>query len=163
MLALTAGSCAYGTSTALLASHLKTVAIPVFENTTTEFTLERDITDAVVKRFVADNHQRGVDERKADAVIRGKLTYYKNSVFGIIAGSSSAAQAEEYRVTIGVSVVFKDLVKNREIWSDEEILKTANYYIRDVPGDSARTEQDGRKQAIDKIANEILSRSVESW
>jgi len=160
---LAVGSCAYSTSTALLASHIKSVAIPIFENATTEYNLERELTDAVVQRFVADNHLRVVDERSANAVIRGKVTFYKNSVFGIVAGSSSAAQAEEYRVTIGVSVVFKDLVKNREVWTDEDILKTANYYIRDVPGDSARTERDGRKQAIQKIADEILSRTIESW
>jgi hypothetical protein len=32
-----------------------------------------------------------------------------------------------------------------------------------VPGDSARTELDGRKEAITKIADEILTRSVEGW
>ena len=154
------GSCGYSTSTALLASHLKTVAIPVFENETTEYALEQEVTDAVIRRFVADNHLRVVDERSANAVIRGKITSYKNSVFGI---SSDVSRAQEYRVTIGVSVVFKDLVKNRELWTDEAMIKTANYYVQDVPGDSARTELDGRKLAIDKIADEILSRTIESW
>jgi hypothetical protein len=158
VLTLSAGSCAYGTSTALLPSHLKTVAIPVFENATTEYALARDISDAVIRRFVADNHLRVVDERSADSVIRGKVTHYQNSVFGI----SPVSRAQEYRVSIGVSVVFKDLAKNREIWSDE-LVKTANYYVADVPGDSARTEVDGRKQAIAKIADEVLSRSIESW
>jgi len=160
---LAAGSCAYSTSSTVLSSHLKTIAVPVFENTTTEYTLEQQVTDAVIKRFVADNHLRVVDERSADAVLHGKVTSYKNSVFGIVAGTTSSARAQEYRVTIGVSVVFKDQVKNREIWSDENLLKTANYYVQDVPGDSARTELDGRKSAIAKIADEILSRSIESW
>ena len=60
-------------------------------------------------------------------------------------------------------MVFKDQVKNREIWSEPEIVKSANYYVQSVPGESARTELDGRKQAIAKIADEILSRSVETW
>ena len=81
-------------------------------------------------------------------------------MFGI---STDAALAQEYRVTIGVSVVFKDQVKNREIWSDEALQKSANYYVQAVPGDSAHTEQDGRRDAITKIADEILSRTVESW
>jgi outer membrane lipopolysaccharide assembly protein LptE/RlpB len=157
-LLLAVGSCAYSTSTALLPPHLKTIAIPVFENQTTEYSLDREITDAVIRRFVDDNHLRIVDERSANAVIRGKLTDYKNSVFGI----SPISRAQEYRVTITVSVVFKDLVKNREIWTDT-LIKTANYYVQSVPGDSARTELDGRKQAISKIADEILSRSIESW
>ena len=60
LLAALAGSCAYGTSTALLTPHLKTVAIPVFENVTTEYALPQEVTDAVIARFVQDNHLRVV-------------------------------------------------------------------------------------------------------
>ena len=132
--------CGYSTSPALLPTHLKTVAIPVFENETSEYTLEQDITNAVVQRFVADNHLKVVDERVAQAVIKGKIKTYRNSVFGISAGTT---RAEEYRVAITVSVTFKDLVKNRELWSDENMEKTANYYVTDVPGQPAKTELDG--------------------
>ncbi len=156
---LLAGGCGYTASPALLPSHLKSVAIPVFENETGEYTLEQDVTAAVVKRFVDDNHLRVVDEKSADCIVRGKVTDYRNTVFGI----SNADLAQEYRVTIGVAVVFKDQVKNREIWHDDAIVKTANYYVQNVPGQTAKTELDGRKEAIDKIADEILSRSVENW
>ncbi len=155
---LALSSCGYTTSPALLPTHLKAVAVPVFENGTTEYTLEQDITNAIVARFVRDNHLRVVNEKSANCVVRGKVTQYKNAVFGF----STAAQAQEYRVTIAVQVTFKDLVKNREVWTDE-IVRTANYYVQSVPGDSARTELDGRKAAIDKIADEVLSRSVEGW
>ena len=135
------------------------MAIPAFENETSEYTLDQDITTAVIERFVKDNHLRIVDERSANAVIRGRLTGYKNAVFGF----SAADRAQEYRVTISCAVVFKDLVKNRELWSEPNLVKTANYFVVDVPGDSARTELDGRKEAITKIADEILARSVEGW
>ena len=150
--------CGYTASPALLPSHLKSIAIPLFENETSEYTLEQDITDAAVKVFVTDNHLRIVDEKTADCVVKGKVTQYRNTVFGI----SNAELAQEYRVTIAVNVVFKDQVKNREIWHDD-IVKTANYYVQAVPGQQAKTELDGRKEAIQKIADEILSRSVESW
>ncbi len=155
---LVSGSCGYTASPALLPSHLKTVAVPVFENGTTEYTLEQDITNAVIQRFVRDNHLRVVDEKSANCVVRGKVTQYKNAVFGF----TNSAQAQEYRVTIAVQVTFKDLVKNREMWSDE-IVRTANYFVTDVPGQAAKTELDGRKEAVDKIADEVLSRSVEGW
>ena len=155
------GSCGYSTSPALLPSHLKSIAIPVFENETSEYTLEQEITDLVIQRFVADNHLKVVDERAAQCTIKGRIIEYRNSVFGISAGTT--ARAEEYRVTITVSIVFKDLVKNRELWSDPALQKTANYYVTDVPGQTARTELDGRKEAISKIADEILSRTVQGW
>src|SRR4029079_17688005 len=122
---LGAGSCAYTTNTALLPSHIKTIAIPVFENGTTEYTLEQDVTNAVIDRFVKDNHLRVVDEKSANAVVHGKITAYKNSVFGF----SSTTRAQYYRVTISCEVVFKDQVKNREIWNEPNLVKTANYYV----------------------------------
>lgn len=112
----------------------------------------------MVQRFVRDNHLKVVDEKSANCVVRGKITQYKNAVFGL----TDASTAQQYRVTVAVSVVFKDLVKNRELWTDE-IVRTANYYVQDVPGQTARTEADGRKEAITKIADEILTRSVEGW
>ena len=140
-------------------SHLKTIAIPVFENGTTEYNLEQELTAAVIQRFVSDNHVKIVGERDANAVLRGRITDYKNSVFGFATGN----HAQEYRVSITVAVVFKELVKNREIWNDQTLVRTANYYVESVPGDTAKTELDGRKNAIAKIADEILSRSVEGW
>ena len=160
LLAVLAGSCAYSTSTALLPPHLRTVAIPVFENATSEYLLPQEITDAVIARFVQDNHLRVVPERTATAVVRGKVVGYRNAVFGF----SDQTRAQEYRVAVTVSVVFKDLVKNREIWSDPGLTKTANYYVTPVPGDTtAHTELEGRQAAILKIADEIIARSVQGW
>lgn len=151
--------CAYSAGGNLLPSHIRTVAIPVFENATTEYTIEKDITDAVIARFISDNHLKVVDERVANSVIRGKVTGYRNAVFGFTGGNI----ATEYRVTITVAVTFKDLVKNREVWDDGELTKYSNYYVQSVPGQVARTELDGRKDAIAKIADEILTRTVEGW
>ena len=64
---------------------------------------------------------------------------------------------------IAVSVVLKDQVKNRELWSEAHLIKTSNYFVVDVPGQPARTELDGRQDAISKIAEEILARTVEGW
>jgi len=154
---LSAG-CGYTASPALLPQHLKTVAIPVFENATPEVRLEEELTNAVILKFVQDNHLKVVDEKTANAVVRGRVTQYKNSVFGFTQSGSS----NEFRVTLAVEVTFKDLVKNRELWSGE-IVKTANYYVVDVPGQQAQSELDGRREAVSKIADEILSRSVEGW
>jgi hypothetical protein len=153
-----AAGCGYTASPALLPTHLKTVAIPVFENGTPEVRLEEEITNAVILKFVQDNHLKVVDEKTANSVIRGKVTQYKNSVFGFTQNNSS----NEFRVTVAVEVTFKDLVKNREMWSGE-IVKSANYYVVDVPGQKAQTEIDGRQEAISKIADEVFSRSVEGW
>lgn len=159
-LALLAAGCGYSASPALLPQHLKSVAIPVFENGTPQANLEQQLTDEVVQRFVRDNHLRIVDEKSANSVIRGKITAYKNSPYGF---SSNSTTANAFRVTINVTVTFKDMVKNREMWSDN-LVKSAIWYVGEVPGQSAaRNEEEGRKEAILKLADEVLSRSVEGW
>jgi outer membrane lipopolysaccharide assembly protein LptE/RlpB len=152
-------SCGYTTSSASIPPHLKTLAIPVFENGTTEPGLEQTITTEVVARFVADNHFKIVDERQADAILRGRVTSYKNTVFGF----SVQTQSQEYQAAVGVSVVMKDVVRNRELWHADNLIKTANYYVVDVPGQPAKTELEGRQDAIKKIADEIVARTVQGW
>jgi len=156
--AVVLSGCGYTASPALLPPHLKTVAIPVFENATPQAQLEQELTDAVIQAFVRDNHLKIVDEKSANAVVRGRVTQYRNAVFGF----SSAAQATEYRVTVGLQVTFKDLVKNREMWNDE-IVKSVVHSVVPTPGQDAKTEVDGRRDAVLKVADEVLSRSVEGW
>jgi hypothetical protein len=156
---LGSAGCAYTTSTAALPPHVKTIAIPTFTNQTTQYAIEQSLTQAVIDRFVNDNHLKVVDEKSADYVVRGTLKDYRNVVFGF----NTTENASEYRVTIVVSVTVKDAVKNREVWSDDALSRYANYYVVPVPGSPAKTEFDGRADAISKIADEILARTVQSW
>jgi hypothetical protein len=107
---------------------------------------------------VRDNHLRVVPQRQAQSVIQGTVVEYRNEVFGYTAGE----QAQEYRVGIRVEVRFKDLVKNKEIWSDV-IIKVSNYSTVPVGGKAAQTEADGRKDVVSKVADEVLSRTVSRW
>lgn len=154
-----AGCGVYGTRPGSLPSHIRTISIPTFENLTTQAGLDDEITRAVVDRFVADNNLRVVGEPEADAVLSGAVTRYENAVFGF----TGNVQAEEYRVSITISCRLFDKEKNREIWQDEQLTKTANYYVVEVPGQPAQTEVDGRQEAVQKISDEIFSRTVDVW
>ena len=153
----TAGGCAYTVSTGI-PSHIKSVAIPTFGNKTVQYTLAQEITAAVIDRFVRDNHLQVVPQRQAQSVIQGTVVEYRNEVFGYTSGE----QAQEYRVGIRVEVRFKDLVKNKDIWSDT-IVKIANYSTVPVGGKAAATEADGRADVVGKLADEVLSRTVSRW
>jgi len=159
LLLLAPGCGVYSTNPGLLPGHIKTLAVPAFDNRTVQVGLDQEITQAVITRFVEDNHLRVVGEGEANAVLTGAVIDYKNTVFGF----TGREQAQEYRVQIAVSVRLLDKVKNRELWRDENLIKTQNYYVVDVPGQTAQDEVSGRKEAIRKIADEILSRTIENW
>jgi hypothetical protein len=149
----------YSTNPGSLPGHIKTLAVPAFENKTTQVGLDEEITQAVISRFVDDNHLKIVAESDANAVLTGSVIDYKNSVFGF----TGREQAQEYRVQIAVAVRLMDKVKNRELWRDDNMVKTQNYYVVSVPGQTPQDEVSGRQEAVRKIADEILSRTIENW
>jgi hypothetical protein len=160
LLLAAAGGCGvYSTRPGQLPAHVQRIAIPTFENRTVEAGLDQEVTQAVVDRFVADNHLKVVGESEADALLSGSVMEYKNVVFGF----TGQVQAQEYRVSVTVAVKLLDKVKNRELWRDDALTRAHNYYVVDVPGDSAQDERTGRVLAIKKIADEILARTIENW
>ena len=150
--------CGYTTST-LLPGHIRTVAIPVFENETVEYGLEQELTEAVVDKFVADGHLKVVAEKDADSVILASIVEYQNQVFGY----DRQEKAQEYQVVIRISVVFKDIVKNKIRWEETSMVETSRYYVTAIAGQEASTEEEGRQKAIAALADNILTRTVQGW
>jgi len=158
LLAALSPGCGYTVRSAL-PSHLKTLAIPVFVNNTVEFGLADDITQALVAGFLADRHLRIVQERDADAVLRGTVAAYKNQVFGY----TSTERATEYEVVLTVRVSFRDMVKNRDVWKEDALSVRTTYTVVPVGTEPAKTETDGRRDVIQKLADQIVSRTVQGW
>ena len=156
---LLAAGCSYSPNPALFPTHLKTIAVPVFQNRTTQPALEEEVTTAVVNRFIRDSKLRVVSEDQADLVITGGISAYKNAVFGF----NAREQAQEYQVAVTVVVSVRDKVKNRELWKDDGLVRTANYFVTASPGQAPQTEAQGRVAAVDKLADAILNRTVENW
>jgi hypothetical protein len=152
-LLLASGGCGYGLSPKL-ATHIKSVAVPTFLNETLEYGLEEEITQAVIDKFTEDNNLRVVSEERADSVVYGVIKAYKRRV----AGFSAEEIASEYEIAIIIDVVVRDRVKSKELWKEEALARTTNYFV-----DQVESEQQGRQQAVRQIAEDIVSRTVQGW
>ena len=161
VLVLTAsvGGCSYSPSPSLFPTHLKTLAVPILKNETTEPNIEQEVTQAIVDRFVQDNKLRVVDEQQADLVISGSVVRYTNSVFGF----NAREQAEEYQVAVAVRLTARDRVKNREMWRDDNLIRTTNYFVVAPAGQTPQDQYTSRKDAIEKLADAVLNKTVEGW
>ena len=158
LLAAASGGCGYTLSSALPA-HIKTIAIPTLTNNTVEFGLADDITQSLVSGFFADQHMKLVQERDADAVLRGTIVEYRNRVFGY----TSAERATEYEIVLVVKVAFRDMRKNRDVWKEDALVVRTTYNVVPVGSEPAKTETDGRKEVIQKLTDRIVSRTVQGW
>jgi len=152
-ISIVAQGCGYSLTTRL-PSHIKTIAVPTFQNETLEYGLEEEITQAVIEKFTEDNNLRVVSEERADSVVYGTIKAYKRRV----AGFTAEEIANEYEIAIIVDVVVRDRVKSKELWREEGMARTTNYFV-----DQVESERDGRRPAIEQIAEDIVSRTVQGW
>lgn len=131
---------------------VKTVAVPVFENQTTQFGLAEALTAGVINGFVEDNQLKVADARVAEATLNGKVTDYQRKAYTF----DEHDQVKEYLVEIWVSAELVKRDTTGPIWSAASIRGFGDY-----PADSAETM--GQRRAIKKIAEDIINRTVKSW
>lgn len=104
-------ACGYrltGTGTSLPA-HLKTVAIPVFKNTSTEPNIQREMTNVIRQSFINDGRLKVVNKDEADLVMKGVLNSY--TLQAVSFDTNDVALA--YFVALGINIDVRDMVKHK--------------------------------------------------
>ena len=152
-----AASGCYSFSTSL-PGHIKTVMVPAMPNETLRPEVSEELTTALTGRFVRDN-QLQVVQRNADAVLEGTVTGYEDRVFGFNANQ----QAEEYVVVVTVQLVFRDRVKNKELWSDDAVRGVGNYFVGSADPNQPRTATEALEVALQQIVDLTMARTFEGW
>ena len=146
----------YGFS-ASVKTHIASVAIPVMENETVEFAVGQDLTDALIEVFSDDNSLRVVGEDEADSILRGTVVRYSRPVLSYDAGGSP----REYKVNVVARLSYEDLTNGTVVW-ESEITGWAVYSVSGEDGELA-TEEEAQERALEKLAQDVLSRTVQGW
>jgi len=147
----------YSFSGSSLPANIRTIAIPMFENRTTEFGVREDITDALIYEFTQDNSLKVVDQRSADSIIEGTITTIREQ-----AGAyNQQEQVKEIKIYVTVQAKFEDLKNNKVMW--EEQISQWGTYSPDSPSGENATRQDAIREAIDKIVTDIFNKTISGW
>jgi hypothetical protein len=152
-----AGGCTYSFTGSNLPGHVKTVAIPNFANDTLEPGLDQEITTVCIERFIKDGRLKLAPEGKASCRLSGRVTKYENRVYNYAPDQSP----RDYIVVVTAAVTLRDMVKNRDLWKDDALTRTAVY----VPGAASGlgTERDARAEAMRALAGDMITRTMEPW
>ncbi len=131
---------------------IKNVYIPVFDNETIEYGLGDELTNNITSAIVADNTLKVVGQNAADAVIAGAVTSFKRSsqTYNI------QDQVQEYRIDVTVNVKFSK-ADGQVIWEEPGITAYALYSA------DTQTEDDGKAEALSKLAEIIVNKVVRNW
>jgi outer membrane lipopolysaccharide assembly protein LptE/RlpB len=159
LLALIGAGCGYTLSNSSIPSHIKSIAVPVFANSTVEFGLADEVTRAIQESFQANRALPLKSEREADSVLRGTVLTYRNQVFGY----TQQERATQYEIVLIARLAYKDAVKNRELWKEDALTVRTTYNVVAVGDRPARTEAEARSEVIQSLADQIVSRTVQGW
>ena len=123
-----------------LPSHLKTISIPVFKNTSSQPEIHRELTSAVLEAFISDGRLKVAKKDNADLVMNATLVFYqkRNVSFG------SQDLVSNIIVEVEIDLTITDQIKNK-IFVKEKF-KTQWDYVS--TSDVAATER-ARLKALD--------------
>ncbi|MCX6137626.1 MAG: LptE family protein [Ignavibacteriales bacterium] len=146
--------CAYSFSGSSVPSHLKTVAIPLFEDQSGfgEAGLRERLTQKLTELFVNDNSLAIGDRTTADAIVEGSILAITDAPSVISPGE----QVSKRRVTMTVHVSFQDMKLRKKVW-ERDFSNWGEYSM------GAETRTVAVDQAITKITEDVLLETVSGW
>ncbi len=147
------GSC-YSFTGASVAPHLKTVAIPLFEDVSGfgEPGLREKFTQKVIEQFRNDNNLELGERLTADSIIEGTISTVIDAP-SVIGGNDIVRTR---RVTVTVHASYTDMKFRKKIW--EKDFSNWGEYTQ-----GQQTRDVALNQAVDKVAEDILLETVSGW
>ena len=146
--------CAYSFSGSSVPKHLKTIAIPLFEDQSGfgEPSLRESLTQSLVNLFTNDNSLEVAERNTADSILDGSIVTVEDAP-GVIAPGE---QVTTRRITVRVHVVYQDLKLRKKVW-EKDFSNWGEYSL----GSETRTV--ALNQAVSKVTEDILIETVSGW
>lgn len=148
------GGCWHYSFTGTLPTHIKTVAVPLFEDKAFEHGLAELLTDAVISAFGQSLALKVVDEERADSVLQGTVV----SVVDEAVSYTASEQVQERRIAIRIDVTYYDVRNRKMVWERQGIEEWGTYDPSDPSSrDSAIAEAAG------KLGREMINLTLSDW
>jgi hypothetical protein len=146
----------YSFTGASVPAHLRTIALPVVDDQSGfgEPGLREQFTRELTSRFIADNSLQVADRGSADCMLEGSILTITDAPQVIQPGE----QVSRRRITMTVRFAFQDLKLKRKAWE-----KTFANWGEYESGGGLSRRQDGLKEAMNKLTDDILLETVSGW
>ncbi len=152
---LTLNACTYSFTGANLGD-LKNVAIPPFENQTSEPGIREKVTNQVTNGLIEDNTFKITDRKTADAVLSGVIIRVEDAPFTFEGGGNNFTTTD-YKITIVTTIRFENVKDKKVLW-EETISGWGRYTLA-----GAKNRNSGIEDAIRMITENILNKVTANW
>jgi hypothetical protein len=146
----------YSFTGASVPAHLRTIAIPVVDDQSNfgEPGLREQFTRELTTKFITDNSLQVADRAGADCMLEGTILTVADAPQVIQPGE----QVSKRRITVTVRFAFQDLRLKRKAWEKS----FSNWGDYDSGGGLSR-RQDGLRDALSKLTDDVLLETVSGW
>lgn len=153
---MTLASCMpYGFAGGGLPSRIRTVAVIPFENLTSAPQLQQELTLALRSDLKDKLGLREAAESHANAIVRGTIQRYETDIpIGFSATNKDQTSARR-QLQISVDIEMIDQSSGKSLWQRKGFIADGQY--------EERGEAAGRKQAIQKVVNELIQGAQSQW
>lgn len=148
--------CRYSFSGGSVPPHLKTIAIPIVQDQSGygDPTLRDEFTQQLVSRFTSDGSLSLADRNSADSALETVITNVRESAVVVNPGE----QVSQRRMTVTARVTFTDLKLHKKVW-EKNISQWGDY----ASGGGPTQRNEGIREALKKITEDILNETVAGW
>ncbi|HSA54493.1 MAG TPA: LPS assembly lipoprotein LptE [Gemmatimonadaceae bacterium] len=150
------GACLYSFSGGSgLPGNIKSVAVLPFDNETANPEIPNELHRELREAFRTRLGLREAPEGRANAIVSGKITRYEPDVPVGFSADPARATTARRRVQIAIDVEVFDPSSGRAIFRRQGLTAEGEY--------AERAEGEGRRQAIERLINEIIEGAQSQW
>ena len=155
------GECYKPVTKSSLPAHIKTVAVPAFQNDALQFKIEHRFTDAVIKELIRRGHGLRVQSERqgADAVIDGVVKSFNFS--GVLLDDQGRARV--FEVTIVAAVTVRDQHENRVLYDNQDFVFRGEFEFANDPRNFFNEEDPAVQRMARSFAESIVSTLVNGF
>jgi outer membrane lipopolysaccharide assembly protein LptE/RlpB len=156
--ALVAAGCGYSLR-GNLPAHIKTVAVPVFRNRTSEPGVENFLTGAVVEAFSTNGRLRVVRPDRADSILEGEVVGYQVQSIAY----DPQANVQQNRLVVTLNLRFRDVRRDEVLFEQQNLQERSDFRTLGVVAQTISREETALRAAAAEIARAIVALAVDRF
>lgn len=138
--------------------NFKSIAVPMFRNTTLRPQIEAQISNAIIQRLQEDGSLSVEPEPRADVVLKGSIIKYNREALRSLRTDTGVPR--EYEITITVRVEATDRRTGETVLKSTVVEGKSDVFIGE---DQQSAEEQALPLIADDIAKRITGLLVENW
>jgi outer membrane lipopolysaccharide assembly protein LptE/RlpB len=155
---LVAAGCGYSLR-GNLPAHIKTVAVPVFRNRTSEPGVENFLTGAVVEAFSTNGRLRVVRPDRADSILEGEVVGYQVQSIAY----DPQANVQQNRLVVTLNLRFRDVRRDEVLFEQNNLQERSDFRTLGVVAQTISREETALRAAAAEIARAIVALAVDRF